>query len=138
MTATDVPRAVPPFWRRKRNVLAIVLYLAVMGAVVAVMFQVRRVTLRTMDTPEARAQWEAWRKSPANERTDLPVRRRPPKSPEPPALVLMRDYFGIMLTAALVFGSLLFAAIAIAARGAFGRQSNGAPRKEADRNGIRD
>jgi hypothetical protein len=33
----------------------------------------------------------------------------------------MRDYFGVMLTAAVVFSSLLFAALAIAARGAFGR-----------------
>jgi hypothetical protein len=50
---------------------------------------------------------------------DGPVKRRPPTSDEPPALRLMRDYFGICLGATLVFGSLLFGMIWGAARGAF-------------------
>lgn len=119
MTATDAPQ---PGLFRPRNLLWLAAYVAVIAAIVALMFQLRRVTLQTMGTPEARAEWEAWRKSPPNQRTDLPVKRRPPSSPEPPSLVLMRDYFGVMLSAAVVFGSLLFTAIAIAARGAFGRE----------------
>jgi hypothetical protein len=121
MTATDPPGAAARFLR-KRNLVWLAAYLGVIVAVVVAVVQLRRVTLRTMGTPEARAEWEAWRASPPNQRTDLPVRRRVPPSAEPPSLVLMRDYFGVMLAAAIVFSSLLFAAIAIAARGAFGRE----------------
>ena len=67
-----------------------------------------------MGTPEARAEWNAWRESEPNQRTDLSVSRRPPKSPEPPSLVLMRDHFAVLMSAAIVFSSLLFAALAIA------------------------
>jgi hypothetical protein len=58
-----------------------------------------RAALETMDTPEARRQWQAWRDAPPNTRTDLPVERRPPSTDEPPALILLRDYFGVMMTA---------------------------------------
>lgn len=81
------------------------------------MLKARKVTLATMSTPEARAEWEAWRESEPNQRKDLPVSRRPPKSAEPPSLVLMRDHFTVLMSAAIVFSSLLFAALAIAARG---------------------
>jgi hypothetical protein len=107
--------------RRKKYLLWLAAYLVVLAGVIVAMFQMRSITLRTMDTPEARADWQAWRDAPPNQRTDLPVRRRAPSSDEPPALVLMRDYFGVMMTAAIVFSSLLFAAIAFAARGVFWR-----------------
>ena len=45
-------------------------------------------------------------------------------SDEPPSLVLMRDYFGVMMMAAIVFSSLLFATLAIAARGALWRETH--------------
>jgi hypothetical protein len=48
-----------------------------------------------------------------------PVKRRVPKSQEPPALRLMRDYFGVSLAATVVFGSLLFVMVMGAVRGAF-------------------
>jgi hypothetical protein len=121
MTATDAP-ATTAGLLRPRNILWLAAYLALIATVAVAMFQVRGATLRTLDTPEARAEWEAWRNSPPNKQTDQPVKRRPPASPEPPALVLMRDYFGVMLTAALVFSSLLFAALTIAFHGAFLRE----------------
>jgi hypothetical protein len=37
-----------------------------------------------------------------------PVKRDVPKSEEPPALVLMRDFFGVMLAGALLFTSMLY------------------------------
>ncbi len=86
--------------------------------VVGGMFMAREKTLATMSTPEAQAEWDAWRKSEVNQRDDLPVKRRPPKSPEPPALVLMRDHFPVLLGAAVVFCSLLYAALAFAVSGA--------------------
>jgi hypothetical protein len=119
MTAPDATRPPAGLFRRKRNLLWLAAWLIVVAGVIVGMLQLRNVTLRTLGTPEARAEWQAWRDAPPNQRTDLPVRRRPPSSAEPPALVLMRDYFGVMMTAAVVFSSLLFAAITIAARGAF-------------------
>jgi len=82
------------------------------------MFIVRDRTLVTMSTPVAQAEWDAWRESEVNKRDDLSVKRRPPKSVEPPALVLMRDYFPVLLGAAVVFSSLLYAALAFALSGA--------------------
>lgn len=86
--------------------------------IVGGMFMARQETLTAMSTPEAQAEWDAWRESEVNQREDLPVKRRPPKSPEPPALVLMRDHFPVLLGAAVVFGSLLYAALVFAVSGA--------------------
>jgi hypothetical protein len=118
MTASDTT---PKTFFRRGNLLWLAAYVVVVTGVVLVMLQVRRVTLRSLNTPEAQAEWNAWRESPPNVRTDLPVRRHPPSSDEPPALILMRDYFPVMMAAAVVFGSLLFTAIMIAARGALWR-----------------
>jgi hypothetical protein len=41
-----------------------------------------------------------------------PVQRRVPKSAEPPALVLMRDYFGVSMAGAILFSSVLYWVIA--------------------------
>jgi len=120
MTATDTTANASGVLRRG-NLLWLAAYLIVLAGVVLVMLQVRRLTLRTLDTPEARAEWNAWRESPPNVRTDLPVRRRVPSSDEPPALILMRDYFPVIMASAAVFGSLLFAAIMFAVRGAIWR-----------------
>jgi hypothetical protein len=110
-------KAAAPWLSRRALALGMALYLVLLGVVVGSMLKVREVTLATMGTPEARAEWETWRESEPNQRKDLPVSRRPPKSPEPPALVLMRDHFTVLMIAAIVFSSLLFVALAIAARG---------------------
>jgi hypothetical protein len=99
------------------------LYLAMLAFVVVGLIRFRRVALETMGTPEARAQWQAWREAPPNQAGDQPVRRRPPKSAEPPMLVLVRDHFAVVMTGAVLCSSLLFAALALAARGAFGKGS---------------
>lgn len=112
---------------RRGNLLWLAAYALVMAAVVAAMLELRRVALATLDMPKARAQWQAWREAPPNRRTDLPVKRHPPSSDEPPALVLMRDYFGVMMSAALVFGSLLFAMIMFSVRGVLWRDREHAP-----------
>ena len=102
-------------------------------AVAVVMVQVRQATLDTLATPEAQAEWDAWRNSRPNQPdAKQPVLRRPPKSPEPPALVLMRDYFGVMLTAAIVFSSLLFAALTFATLGVLGRSRHASTPRLAD------
>jgi len=113
---------------RRGLALFLAAYVVLLVVVVAAMLQVRRTTLATMGTAAAQAEWQAWRESEPNQRDDLPVKRRPPKSTEPPALVLMRDYFPVLMSAAVVFSSLLFAALAIAAKGVF----SNAPKRGKD------
>jgi len=113
---SQIPSSPP---RRRRGLWGLTVGWFVLLLVVVVgMFLARQETLATMSTPEAQAEWDAWRASEVNQRQDLPVKRRPPKSPEPPALVLMRDHFPVLLGAAVVFGSLLYAALAFAVSGA--------------------
>jgi len=106
-------------------------YVLTLGTIVVLMLGVRRATLRALSTPSAQAQWQAWRDSEPNRTETGGVKRRPPSSSEPPALVLLRDYFGVMMTAAVVFGSLLFGAIMVAAWGAFA-SSNAAIHSDTD------
>jgi hypothetical protein len=104
--------------RRSRALqLSVAAYLITLSVIVALVIQVRHTTLRDMDTPEARAQWQAWREAEPNQASDGPVRRRPPSTLEPPELLLMRDHFAVVMSAAVLFGSLLFAAILLAVRG---------------------
>lgn len=94
-------------------------YVAVIVTIVAALFVIRNRTLASLDNPAARAEWQAWRNEAAKQSATGPVRRRVPRSAEPPALTLMRDYFPVMLGGSLFFGSVLFVLCAWAARGAF-------------------
>lgn len=84
-------------------------YTAVMAAVVAGMFVARRRVFAAFDTPEAHAQWTAWREetSRLSKTDDDPMKRREAKSLEPPALVFFRDYFGTAIATGVI-GSTLF------------------------------
>ncbi|HEY2893221.1 MAG TPA: hypothetical protein VGJ16_03385 [Pirellulales bacterium] len=101
--------------------LALVLYFVMVAALVISLTRLRESALRELDTPEARQQWTAWREAAPNQAEQGPVRRQPPRSAEPPELVLLRDYFAVVLTGSLLFCSLLFAAIALAVRGVFSK-----------------
>ncbi len=104
---------------RAVNLAWLAAYLVAVAVVVVLVLRARDATFRELSTPEAVAEWQAWRESAPN-RTDAGgVRRSQPKSTEPPALVLMRDYFPIVICSSVFFSSLLFATIMIAARGAF-------------------
>ncbi|MDX1965276.1 MAG: hypothetical protein SFX18_19175 [Pirellulales bacterium] len=62
--------------------------------------------------------WEAWRAA-ANQMDGVqsPVKRRPPKSPEPPALVMLRDHFPVVISAAVVFSSAIYLFLVFILRG---------------------
>ena len=109
---------------RRTNLLWLAAYVVYLAGIVALVLWARRTTLVEMDTPEARAAWSSWREAPANQETDGPVRRSPPRSSEPPALVLVRDYFGVVMSGAVLFGSLLFRALMMALRGVFSSRFN--------------
>ena len=94
-------------------------YIAVVAAVVAAMAFARSQALRNYATDEAQGQWEKWRqKAKEQEQGEGPVARRTPKSAEPPALVLMRDYFAVCLVIAVTLSSVLFVTFLALVRGA--------------------
>ncbi|MBW3595757.1 MAG: hypothetical protein KY475_00615 [Planctomycetes bacterium] len=107
----------------------LILYIAWMSLLVGGLIAGRQAVLQAYSGAEAKAEWDEFRRDMAKLSEEGPVKRRAPKSPEPPALRLMRDYFGVCLTATIVFGSLLFAMLAGAGRGAFSQDVP--PRDEA-------
>jgi hypothetical protein len=71
------------------------------------------------DTPEARANWQAWKEETArlSQSPDDPMKRREAKSAEPPSLVFFRDYFGTALATAVVGATLFYWFTAFLIRG---------------------
>ena len=68
-----------------------------------------------MARTQAQAEWDAWREDAKKMAEEPgPVKRRVPKSAEPPALVLMRDHFAVCLGLArcccrrVLFGTFMF------------------------------
>jgi hypothetical protein len=94
-------------------------YLAVMAAVIGAILKVRSDVLATYGTPSAQTDWDDWRaEAKQMEGGKGPVKRRQPKSAEPPALVLMRDHFAVCLGGALLLTSVLFGTFMMLVRGA--------------------
>jgi hypothetical protein len=106
-------------YRLQKSGLAwLVAYLATLALVIGLLYQARERVMTTLDTPEAQAEWDEWRDAAEKQSVTGPVARRKPKSVGPPAVVLMRDYFGIALGASIVLSSALFATIMFMVRGA--------------------
>lgn len=103
----------------RAQTLLLLAYLTTMTVVVAAFVAARRHVIATLDTPEARRQWRAWREQTHRQNPGGAVARRPVTSGEPPALILLRDRFAAIVVTTLVIGSFLFAFLAFAARGAF-------------------
>jgi len=101
-----------------------VVYACLMIVLIGGLLYQREVTLREMSTPEAVARWQTWREAEPNQTTTGPVRRRVPLATEPPALVLMRDHFPVVFVGSVLFSTLLFLALMLAARGAFSRSGH--------------
>jgi hypothetical protein len=97
-------------------------YVALLSLVVGSMFWVRHTALTQLSAPQSIADWESWREDVRREETiPGPVQRRVPKSDEPPALVLMRDYFVVSFVGAVFFTSILYWIMAWFVTGALGR-----------------
>ena len=94
-------------------------YIILLGLITAGVFYGRQQALQIYGSPAAQAQWDAWR-SDARKMAEQPsvVKRRVPQSAEPPALVLMRDYFAVCLAVALVLSTVLFGTFMLLVRGA--------------------
>jgi hypothetical protein len=89
------------------------LYAMLLAAVVWSLTTARHWALVELATPQSIGDWQAWRKDVREQQSQhRPVKRRVPKSAEPPALVLMRDYFATSLTGAIIFTTVLYWVIA--------------------------
>ena len=84
-------------------------YVVLVCVVVGSMVQLRRTSVPDLSSPKAKSAWNSWRDDVREQQANPgPVERKVPKSDEPPALVLMRDYFTVLMTGALLFSSLLY------------------------------
>ncbi len=80
--------------RRNRWLAWIAAYLILIAGSWWGLVTVRARAIHAYGTPQAQMEWESWRTAVANRKAGDPaVRRSVPKSPEPPTLVLLRDYF---------------------------------------------
>jgi hypothetical protein len=88
-------------------------YVALTALVIWGMNAWRQTVVTNLSTPEARAAWNQARTELSQEDgTHGPVQRVAPKSPEPPMLVLLRDYFSACVFGLLAPLSALYAFIA--------------------------
>jgi hypothetical protein len=103
----------------KRYVGWVLLYLVVMGAITFALFQAREATIASLDTPQARADWQQW-KHDAQEKAER-QERAAVKSNDPPGLILMRDHFAGILGGTLVIATFLYIFLVLTLRGSFHR-----------------
>jgi hypothetical protein len=88
--------------RRSRLVAAIVVavWLATLALPPVILAVWRTSRLAELSRPEVQAEWDTFRAAMREQSGRAgPVQRKVPKSPEPPELVWLRDYFGLAVTA---------------------------------------
>ena len=96
----------------------LVAYISMICVVAGSVIYFRAQLLSVYGTPAAQHDWNEWRDDAKKRATGAgPVKQRVPKSAEPPALVLMRDYFAACLGLALLLSSVLFATFMFFLRG---------------------
>jgi hypothetical protein len=84
-------------------------YAALIAAVAGSMLWARQSVLSGLATPESISDWQSWRSDVKQKQADSgQAERRIPKSDQPPALILMREYFSVLMTGAILFMSLLY------------------------------
>jgi hypothetical protein len=87
----------------------IVGYTVLFAAVIGTMLWIRQWAIPDLSSSKSISQWQVWREDVRGQQANRgPVERRVPKSDEPPALVLMRDYFTVLMFGAILFSSMLY------------------------------
>jgi hypothetical protein len=95
------------------QIVAALGWLLMAAAVIVAMVVARDITLTAYGSQAAREEWDAWREVAREQAQGSgPVQRRIPKSLEPPALVLMRDHFAVILPTLLVLLSCVYFTLA--------------------------
>jgi hypothetical protein len=106
-------------------------YVALVALVIWGMSSWRQIVVPNLSTPEARAAWDQARNELSQEDgSHGPVQHVAPKSPEPPMLVLLRDYFVACVFGLLAPLSALYAFIAWIACGLLQQSSEETPRQQ--------
>lgn len=83
--------------------------MVLVGAVLGAMYYLRQSSMAELSSSRSISEWQSWRDDVRQQQSNGgPVTRRIPKSDEPPALVLMRDYFMVLLVGAILFSSVLY------------------------------
>lgn len=90
---------------------ALIVYAILMAAVLFGLRQARDWSMQTFSPAQAKTDWQKFRDDTAKYNDVSPVQRRVPRSLEPPALVLMRDYFVICNVIAVVLTTALYGAV---------------------------
>ena len=97
------------FSRRSWVWTGVVGYVGFLAAALGLLFWARHRVLHQTDPKWATQQWQTWVEDVERQAdTTGPVKRKRPQTAEPPALLLMRDLFGVCVAAVLVFSTLLF------------------------------
>jgi hypothetical protein len=118
-------------WLTTANLAWLLVYLLTMSGVVGGLLAARKQALADFASPDAQAQWDAFRDDMRKIAGDphSPVTRQVPKSDEPPTLRLLRDYFGTVLLLSLLLTSALFITFMVMVRGVM--SSNFVPREDS-------
>lgn len=118
-------------WRPSMTlVLGLPLLAAVMAGPPWAFLEWRERRLAALSSPEAQADWDAFRERMRRESgRDGPVQRKVPKSAEPPERVWLRDYWRLAIAAWVVFVGLLATFVAVLVRGAAGSAAEHGPRR---------
>lgn len=98
----------------------LLVYLLLMAAVIVGLFAARRYARQVYGTAAAQADWEQWVDNVKQQQAEnaSSVQRRVPRSPRPPALVLMEEHFLTCLTGALLLTTALYGTLAMLLYGA--------------------
>lgn len=106
------------------NLFWLLLYLGTEAAVVVGLLQACAWAMEELTTPAAQSAWQEWKEDATRQSGEDAenVRRRPPKSAEPPLLILLRDHFPGILVSCLIISSFLFGFIMLVVRGAMRRK----------------
>ena len=96
-------------------VVCLVAYFAGAVGIVIALANARGDAIENLSTPEEQDHWQKWKAEAAQQ--GGPVARRPPKSDEPPTLVLLRDHYAVLVVASLVFYTFLFSLAVFLGRG---------------------
>lgn len=107
--------------------LALLILILAEVALVAWLRDSRQTWIDNNSTPAAQASWEKYREDAAKQDGTAgsgPVKRKVPKSSEPPFVVLLRDHFGVVQVAAVVFSTVLYLFALILIRGLLLAQKN--------------
>ncbi len=97
----------------------LMLYIVLLAVITFGMFRARATILETFESPQTQEEWDQWREAVSQGQTDQigPVKRKVPKSSQPPTLVLLRDHFYTCLAGLLVISSVLYGTIVFFLRG---------------------